>query len=903
MNSLWRILVVMAFSLISGVLFSPVSSWAGNNLKAHQGIFVGQPYQVAFIVQPRNVISGKSISPAIQIAVEDSRGDIIKYSTAQINLKSSRGNLLGITSVRAVNGIATFSTLSAGSGYSLTATSTGLKSANSDLFNVTASSPVSLGMTSKAQVLTSGQCSALTSFQVYDQYGNPAQFPIQTVLDLSSTKVGAILNFYSDNKCTKNISSVAVPKGAGSGSFYFMSDPSGSAILTVSGVGSPFLNPANQNETINFGQASNLVFTVQPSNAVAGNLISPPVQIAIEDQYGNLVTNSNAQISLTLYNTSTQLQGGTTMNAKNGIASFPSIFVTAATQGLRIMAVSAGLTGCLSNSFSVAPNVPTSLSIISQSQAVNAESCSSAVVFQAFDAYGNQAMFSQGTQLNLSNSGADILNFYSDPQCSQAITNINMAEGTGSGTFYFSGLIMGSGTLNISGAGLTPAQQVEGINIGPKFFGLNLMDSQNFPDQNIKPYGSVRLWDSHVTWNDIEPSQGVYDFSQLDVFIQDAQTYGVDVIYTVGETPQWASSNPLQDCGKRPSGSCVSPTHWSDFSDFLTVVANRYKSIGIQTDCTASDPQCHGVIKYYELWNEPRDPGEWYAGQHSDCTQEGFCMNYFVKMTQVAIAAIGEADLTAHVTSPGNSSGYAAIFMGAYWNEEKNENIQPLTRFDSINYHAYSAWYYPIPENQPPYLAALNATMSQYGITSQIKNSEGTWSDPPHNAPAADQTFYIARHILVNLAMGAQSFVWYRWDNDAPLWDPSTKSLTSLGQTYQIVAGWLLNSSLGSAGCWNSLGIWKDILSCDGVNTSMTWAVNLAQSNGQPAQAIWYVSTSKSDCDSTGENCVDWNASANYSVPSQYLSYLDIGGVRHAVPKGNILTVTASPVLLQTVAP
>ena len=103
--------------------------------------------RLAFSTQPGNVSKDSAISPAVNVRVQDAVGNLDIQSTRNISL--SLGNnpagatLSGVTTVAAVNGIATFTNLhvnKAGTGYTLIATSSlpapALISAQSLPFNV-----------------------------------------------------------------------------------------------------------------------------------------------------------------------------------------------------------------------------------------------------------------------------------------------------------------------------------------------------------------------------------------------------------------------------------------------------------------------------------------------------------------------------------------------------------------------------------------------------------------------------------------------------------------------------------------------------------------------------------------------------------------------------------------------
>ncbi len=94
-----------------------------------------------------------------------------------------------------------------------------------------------------------------------------------------------------------------------------------------------------------------VVFTQQPSNAVAGAAISPAVKVAIEDKDGHVVTSSSASVSLALSPSAT-LGGTTTVAAVNGVATFSNLTVTKAGT-YTLIASSSGLTSATSSAFTI----------------------------------------------------------------------------------------------------------------------------------------------------------------------------------------------------------------------------------------------------------------------------------------------------------------------------------------------------------------------------------------------------------------------------------------------------------------------------------------------------------------------------------------------------------------------
>ncbi len=127
--------------------------------------------KLVFTVQPSTAAAGGVITPAVQVAVQDAQGNTVTTATTSITVaigtNPASGTLTGTTTVAAVNGVATFSTLSlnpAGTGYTLTASATGLTGATSSAFAVgAAGGSVSITF-----------CSALAPIWLAAQDGNGA---------------------------------------------------------------------------------------------------------------------------------------------------------------------------------------------------------------------------------------------------------------------------------------------------------------------------------------------------------------------------------------------------------------------------------------------------------------------------------------------------------------------------------------------------------------------------------------------------------------------------------------------------------------------------------------------------------------------------------------------------------
>ena len=130
-----------------------------------------------------------------------------------------------------------------------------------------------------------------------------------------------------------------------------------------------------------------------------------------------------------------------------------------------------------------------------------------------------------------------------------------------------------------------------------------------------------RLWDSGVSWPQINTAKGVYDWTLLDQRLSEAHLHGAEVLYDMGMTPVWAQ------CGAATASSCVQTSgcafagtsygagpgqcYWPADLNQDGTGTNQYWKDWVTAVATHSVNSGTGHIKYYEIWNEPNDTGFW----------------------------------------------------------------------------------------------------------------------------------------------------------------------------------------------------------------------------------------------------------------------------------------------------
>jgi hypothetical protein len=169
----------------SGVLASATSS-------PFNIVNPGASVKLGFLQQPTSTTAGSVIVPAVTVAIQNGSGGTVtsdNSTVVSLTVGSGPGPLRGTLSATAVNGVATFSTLSdtvVGSSYTLLATATGLTSATSASFSISAGVATQLVWVSPPSNLEAGKLWPPVRVAIADKYGNtvPSASNSVTVLPL-----------------------------------------------------------------------------------------------------------------------------------------------------------------------------------------------------------------------------------------------------------------------------------------------------------------------------------------------------------------------------------------------------------------------------------------------------------------------------------------------------------------------------------------------------------------------------------------------------------------------------------------------------------------------------------------------------------------------------------------------
>jgi hypothetical protein len=353
------------------------------------------------------------------------------------------------------------------------------------------------------------------------------------------------------------------------------------------------------------------------------------------------------------------------------------------------------------------------------------------------------------------------------------------------------------GLVGTVGMSSTAAQAVS-VRVQPDFFGLH-----DFGMHAPLPYGSVRFWDGHTTWADLEPARGDYRFTRLDSLVDRALARHAKITLVLGSTPAWAATNPSSSGANwLPLGTSSPPRDVADWVNYVTAVASHFR----------------GRIDSYEIWNEATTPLMWNG-----------TMAQLAQLTATAHSAIKAADPGALVVSTAllrrqpnwvaRSTAYLAALRDVGW---------PV---DVFAMHSYQTNNLGNPDGRVKVIKQTEAIMRSARTPARpLWDTEANYSSNAYKAhkitgkQAAD---WVARSYLDSLRLGIARSYWYAWDTPTINLGITVGPHTSAAHGYASVRKWLVGSTF--RGCTTSrAGTGAKVTSCllqRGAKTSrVLWA-------------------------------------------------------------------------------
>jgi len=372
-----------------------------------------------------------------------------------------------------------------------------------------------------------------------------------------------------------------------------------------------------------------------------------------------------------------------------------------------------------------------------------------------------------------------------------AVAGIVIVNTTGTGTLWLDDASLVRSAASSQAQALSPPSGV----IPRAFFGLNANHMHDPPGYRWPAlrFGSFRTWDSGVNWPSVEPQRGVYHWEELDRDVAEAERHGVNFLFTLGLTPQWAAP-------KGPNtyaGTSAPPDEVNDRRDFVRAVAMRYR----------------GRIAAYEVWNEP-DLTQFYSG-----TPAGLAA-----LERVTAEAVHQADPSAVVVAPPPSGG-AGIGQLRWYDDYLSAGGGRYA--DVLAIHSYSS----PPEGDVEVVKAYRALLAAHGLRGKpLWNTETGMELAGHTE--AQAAAYLAREFITDWAVGLGRMYFYAYDNglyfglDQETPDGKNRNpavLAPSGIAYEQAEGWLAGARM---------------LSCAS-DANGTWTYALLRPGGKRAWIVW----------------------------------------------------------------
>ncbi len=279
--------------------------------------------------------AGQALNPGVTVTVQDAYGNAVTSNTSTVTLAVGSGPggfASGSTlSATAVKGVAPFSNviLNAAGNYALVASANSLTSGSSTPITINAAAASKLFVSQTPATGSAGQAlNPGVTVSVQDAFGNVITSNTSTVtLAVSSGPAGF---------ATGTTTSVAAVGGVATFSNLLLNTAGNYVLNATDGA----LTAAKSSSiTVNPAAATKLVLLTTPTTGTAGKALGSTLQIAIEDQFGNVASANTSTVTVAAASGPAAIANTSTVSvvAVNGVATFNKlIFNTAGTYTLKV---------------------------------------------------------------------------------------------------------------------------------------------------------------------------------------------------------------------------------------------------------------------------------------------------------------------------------------------------------------------------------------------------------------------------------------------------------------------------------------------------------------------------------------------------------------------------------------
>jgi GH35 family endo-1,4-beta-xylanase len=334
-----------------------------------------------------------------------------------------------------------------------------------------------------------------------------------------------------------------------------------------------------------------------------------------------------------------------------------------------------------------------------------------------------------------------------------------------------------------------------GAKLDESLLGQHVHYLSNPGSNTTQMFGSIRIWDNQVRWDQVNPAPGTYDWTVLDQVVANAQAVGAkEILYVLGSTPLWAAKYPTADFTYyNGPGSASVPANIEDWKTWVRAVAERYK----------------GRITAYQPWNESNLSAMFYAGEQDSAVA-------MADLTQAAQQVIREVDPAATFTTASSTVIQTKNYVKSGWFTRylkalKQRGVKP----DTISVHLYP-WLKQGPANGDLKDREKGLDMAQQVMANTGYKKYELWDTEMNYGNMRDTSFnqwpkkkysqkqgaaYLAQTYLYSLGNGVSQVYWYGWDDyGLGVWETSKAGrILQPGEAYNTLMRWLPGARSG--GC------------------------------------------------------------------------------------------------------
>jgi hypothetical protein len=378
--------------------------------------------------------------------------------------------------------------------------------------------------------------------------------------------------------------------------------------------------------------------------------------------------------------------------------------------------------------------------------------------------------------------------------------------------------------------------------IPKSYFNLTMYNYRNATPWPSIQFASLRTMGLPVSWANIHQDRTTFIWSSLDALINLAESHGVELVYTLGQTPRWASASPDNATSPYGPGQCAPPAKMEYWDEFLRAIVTH----------------TGGKIKFWENWNEPQSPDSvFYCGD----------ITTMVELQRRAYEIIKSIDPSAKVLTPSPVGGYGPSWMSRFLAAGGGKYA------DIMAFHGYLALH-DDAESILSTITKFKAVFAEHGQeTKPVWDTEAGWGENISLSDPDLQASFLAKFYLLHWSAGVERFYWYAYDeaNWGTLWDPK-RGLHKAGIAYREVHQWLQGATM--------------IAPC--ALDQALWTCTLVRDNGYRALVLW--SAAKASVPAT-----------SVSVPNDFRQYRDLEGALQRVVDGKV-PLSNKPILVETSA-